>query len=100
MIRKGECKKCGKCCKYERVCMTDLSEEGIYYYSMRAAYTKNVDGALWMMLYSRCPYLLSDNTCSIYNTDKYPEICDRYPDSQAAVYIEDCGYYWEEEDVS
>lgn len=94
-VRKGECKKCGKCCMYDRITVPHATPEEKEYYSKRAAQLWEVDDGFVIIIHNRCPYLAEDNTCSIYGTDEYPKVCRNYPADEESLFIEDCGFYFE-----
>lgn len=99
-FRRGECKKCGKCCKYDRIVVQHPSSEEKKYYEKRAIQLWEVSDGFVMIINSRCPYLAEDNTCSIWSTDIYPDVCRLYPKDEKSMFIEDCGFHWKVEPLT
>lgn len=97
MVRKGECKACGKCCKYERVVVpyTPALEN---YYKIRAHKVVREGNKLVVWLNSRCKFLDDNNKCMIHDFAIYPILCRVFPTVPEGLYIDDCGYYFEEEE--
>lgn len=45
-----------------------------------------------------CPHIDKNNLCSIYNTNKRPQICKDFPNNPLAILYPGCGYYhWKKE---
>lgn len=71
LVRFGECKRCGQCCKL---------------------YLPTVNET---MKYTQCPFLLENNLCRIYS--ERPQLCRNFPEYPAET-PPDCGYTWLETD--
>ena len=54
VVRHGECNRCGDCCRIEQFKIPKLWKDG------------------------KCIYL-EDDECTVWGTDKCPEICERFP---------------------
>ena len=103
MIRRGECKRCGKCCTLEGL------EIGVLRNKQMCEMVGSKDAGVWdaaqrTIAYMRecglnqCPNLKysSDGTavCTIY--DNRPPGCRLHPSDETCV-VPGCGYYFEEE---
>ena len=93
-IRKGKCKRCGKCCTMKHLwnSMSKLDKEALkmmapeLYEMMEKAAKEDV----------KCPYLKYENgiaVCTIYPFR--PTFCAEYPATPDDL-IPGCGYYFEE----
>ena len=93
-IRKGKCKRCGKCCTMKHL-FESMPEEDkeLIKKVFPWLYTALVIGAAEDY---KCPYLKYENgiaVCTIY--PNRPEFCRRYPETPEDL-IPGCGYYFEE----
>lgn len=113
LVRKGECKRCGHCCMYERLLMsTNEDQKDITYRRTRATTSKEYgeEGLIVLIQQQMCPYLSIKKKgkdkgkymCRLHpsvSSGGRPEKCDEYPKNPGDQLSEDCGYYWEEEDA-
>lgn len=81
ILKKIKCKKCGWCCKNQSAMLTieDVKRLTIYFkYSYDQFSEKYLDERMKIpYLKSPCPFLDSDNKCSIYHVR--PKVCKIYP---------------------
>lgn len=102
MERKGDCHKCGECCKTVRITAVLSNainqhrslEEAILYYQYRDIKVMGTDPLndyLFLELPIRCKQLDHRNKCQIYNQPELkPILCHIYPTEKDN--IPDCAY--------
>ncbi len=92
---KGECKRCGKCCK--NVYSVDMESEGEFKFmqflfpSYRRFYIKGKDESGNFVF--ACKFVTEEGLCGVY--EKRPAICKRYPAKSikyCAKLHDGCGY--------
>jgi len=97
-IRKGECKKCGKCCRYFLMGVRKEEDIDREYAKVRGIKVIN-DGKGNCSLLAEFPCLCYEDNpmphCTIYPAR--PPSCRAYPQKEEDL-IPGCGYYFEEEE--
>ncbi len=112
---KGSCHQCGVCCslassEFSYETLQEKAQNGDYfaqqftsvflpYDSPEAAQakfpemvTEILDQADGPVYFYHCPYLSSDNKCTIYNDPRRPQICADYPETPLILMYKNCGY--------
>ncbi len=97
----GECKKCGKCCRYmysvDKYSPTDFKIMQFLFPAYRRFYIKGTDDTGNLIF--ACKYVMDDGLCSVY--DKRLKMCKNYPAKSIRFYgklHEGCGYTIEKPD--
>jgi len=106
-VRKGECKRCGKCCRY---LMVGTNKAGYYGDQLitgfvdkeylRARGLQAVVGGGYMKIVAELPCLCLNSEGSVPECMIYPArpiSCQIYPAREEDL-LPGCGYYFEEED--
>lgn len=88
-IRKGKCKRCGKCCQWRYLIKDVPLKIKIILVLLNPIF----------LIKSKCPHLGFDKNgkayCKIY--DHRPWFCRAFPAEPADLVDKDCGYYFEKE---